>query len=162
MTWTVYLAGEIHSNWRDEIESSMADSSADVSGDDRATSKHDNAIRFVGPVTDHSASDDCGVEILGDEPSQFWHDRKGAGINSIRTRALLEKSDIVVVKFGDKYRQWNAAFDAGYAIAKQKPLIVIHPAELQHALKEIDAAAAAVCERPDQVAAILHYVIQSQ
>lgn len=148
MTWTVYLAGEIHSNWRDDLQNAATEAALPVS--------------FVSPVTDHSASDDCGAEILGGEPTAFWHDRKGAGINSIRTQVLLEQCDVVVVKFGEKYRQWNAAFDAGYAIAKQKPLIVIHPPEIQHALKEIDAAASAVCERTEQVVSILRYVLQQK
>ena len=147
MRWTVYLAGEIHSPWRAELA--------------RAVDKHGLSVEFVGPVTDHSASDDCGADILGDESEPFWRDRKGAGINAIRTRVLLERADLVVVKFQDQYRQWNAAFDAGLAVAAGKPLIVLHPPGLQHALKEIDAAACAVAESTDQVAEILRYVTQS-
>lgn len=145
MAWTVYLSGEIHTDWRERIiEASRA---------------VDLPITFSGPVTDHAASDDCGVAILGAEADKFWHDRKGAGVNAIRTRTLIGKADIVVVRFGEKYKQWNAAFDAGYAAALGKPLIIVHGAEHAHALKEVDAAAEAVAETPEQVAAILAYVI---
>lgn len=141
-TLTVYLAGEIHSNWRDEIR-------AACEGLD---------IALTHPVIDHAASDDCGVRILGDEQDPFWHDRKGAGINAIRTRAALGRADVVVVRFGEQYKQWNAAFDAGQAVAMGKPLIMLHPAEHRHALKEIDAAASAVCESTEQVGQILRYI----
>ena len=114
-------------------------------------------MRFYAPVTDHAASDDCGVTILGAEQNKFWHDRKGAGVNAIRTRTLIEKADIVVVRFGDKYKQWNAAFDAGYAAALGKSLIILHGPDHQHALKEVDEAAEAVAESPEQVVAILNY-----
>ncbi|MEM0898329.1 MAG: YtoQ family protein [Pseudomonadota bacterium] len=145
MTWNVYLSGEIHTDWRDEIERG-----ANASGLD---------IKFSSPVTHHEASDDCGVAILGGEPNKFWHDHKGAQMNAIRTRTLLEKADIVVVRFGEKYKQWNAAFDAGYAAALGKPLIIMHQDEHAHALKEVDAAALAVTKTPQQVVDILRYVI---
>jgi len=145
MNTTVYLSGEIHSDWRSEIIHGI-----------RAANL---AIDVLTPVTDHAASDNVGEDILGKEDSAIWKDHKAAKINSIRIRNGIEKSDIVVVKFGDKYRQWNAAFDAGYAVAKGKALIVIHPPEFTHALKEIDAAALAVAERPSQVVAILQYVV---
>jgi len=119
-------------------------------------------IQFSAPVTDHAASDDCGVVILGQESDKFWHDRKGAGINAIRTRTQIEKADIVVVRFGDKYKQWNAAFDAGYAAALGKQLIILHPPEHAHALKEVDEAASAVAETPAQVIDILRYVISGE
>lgn len=144
-TWTVYLAGEIHSGWRDEIEAACADAGLPV--------------RFSAPVTDHAVSDDCGVAILGEEESSFWKDRKGAGLNAIRTRTAIGDADVVVVRFGEKYRQWNAAFDAGQAAALGKPLVVLHPPEHAHALKEIDAAAQAVAETPEQVVRILAYVV---
>ncbi|HIN94250.1 MAG TPA: YtoQ family protein, partial [Planctomycetes bacterium] len=115
-----------------------------------------------GPVTDHAASDDTGAEILGAETDPFWHDRKGAGLNALRTRTMLDQADLVIVRFGDKYRQWNAAFDAGLAVATQKPLIVIHSPELQHALKEIDAAACAVAETTAQVVEILGYISRQE
>jgi len=140
---TVYLAGEIHSDWRKEI----------VEGAER----EGLPVEFVSPVTDHEASDEVGVAILGAEEKAVWKDHKGAKINAIRTRTALERADLVVVKFGEKYRQWNAAFDAGYAAALGTPLIVIHPPEFTHALKEICAAAQAVAERPAQVVEILRY-----
>ena len=143
MSLTLYLSGEIHSHWREQIISGAA--GMDVS--------------FTGPVTDHAASDDCGVAILGDEPNKFWHDHKGAKINAIRTRKAIADADVVVVRFGDKYKQWNAAFDAGYASALGKSLIVMHGAEHQHALKEVDAAALAVVETPAEIVRILQYVI---
>lgn len=141
--WTIYLSGEIHSDWRQRIENSAADL----------------PTTFTAPVTDHAASDNCGVEILGPEENSFWKDHKGAQINAIRNRTLIRNADVVVVRFGNQYRQWNAAFDAGFAVACDKPLIVLHPAELQHALKEIDAAALAVADAPDQVVEILRYVV---
>ena len=143
MSLTLYLSGEIHSDWREQIISGAA--GMDVS--------------FTGPVTDHAASDDCGVAILGDEPNKFWHDHKGAKINAIRTRKAIADADVVVVRFGDKYKQWNAAFDAGYASALGKSLIIMHGAEHQHALKEVDAAALAVVETPAEIVHILQYVI---
>ena len=143
MSLTLYLSGEIHSDWREQIISGAA--GMDVS--------------FTGPVTDHAASDDCGVAILGVEPNKFWHDHKGAKINAIRTRKAIADADVVVVRFGDKYKQWNAAFDAGYASALGKSLIVMHGAEHQHALKEVDAAALAVVETPAEIVRILQYVI---
>jgi len=119
-------------------------------------------VSFSAPVTNHAASDDCGVEILGAEPNKFWHDHKGAQINAIRTSTLIEKADVVVVRFGDKYKQWNAAFDAGMAAALGKPLIIMHGPEHAHALKEVDAAALAVAETVDQIIAILRYVIRGE
>ncbi len=139
----IYLSGEIHTDWRDQIIAACGDLN----------------VSFDGPVTDHAASDDCGVEILGAEPNKFWHDRKGAQLNAIRTRTGIEQADVVVVRFGEKYKQWNAAFDAGYAAALGKPLIVMHQDEHQHALKEVDAAALVVAQTPQQVAAALRYVM---
>ncbi len=146
MALNIYMSGEIHTDWREQIIDGAK--GLDVS--------------FNSPVTDHAASDDCGVAILGDEPDKFWHDNKGAKINAIRTRKGIADADIVVVRFGDKYKQWNAAFDAGYAAALGKSLIVLHGAEHQHPLKEVDAAALAVAERPDQVVEILRYVLQGR
>jgi len=139
----VYLSGEIHTDWREQII-------AGAEGLD---------IEFSSPATDHDASDDCGVAILGAEPNKYWHDHKGAMVNAIRTRKGLQDADIVVVRFGEKYKQWNAAFDAGYAAALGKSLIILHGADHQHALKEVDAAALAVAEEPRQVVEILRYVL---
>jgi YtoQ family protein len=148
MTWNVYLSGEIHTGWREEIEEGVR--------------KAGLPVTFAAPVTNHEASDDCGVAILGAEQNKFWHDNKGANLNAIRTRTLMEKADVVVVRFGDKYRQWNAAFDAGYASALGKAMIVMHGPDHQHALKEVDAAALAVTETPAQVVDILRYVIEGK
>lgn len=144
MALHVYLSGEIHTDWRDQIIAGAA-------GLD---------VTFSSPVTDHAASDDCGVEILGAEPNKFWHDHKGAKMNAIRTRKAIADADIVVVRFGEKYKQWNAAFDAGYAAALGKSLVIMHGADHQHALKEVDAAALAVVETPDEIVRILRYVLE--
>ncbi|MEQ9619599.1 MAG: YtoQ family protein [Deltaproteobacteria bacterium] len=141
--WNVYLSGEIHSDWRERV----------IEGSSGLP------LRFHSPITDHEASDMCGVQILGDEDSNFWRDRKGAGINSIRTNTLIINSDIVIVRFGPKYKQWNAAFDAGYASALGKPVITLHDEEHDHALKEVDAAARATTRTPAQVVEILRYII---
>ena len=147
-TWNVYLSGEIHSDWRQRIESGVQAAGLPVT--------------LLAPVTDHGRSDNCGVAILGDEPDAYWKDRKGAGVNAIRTRTLIERADVVVVRFGDKYRQWNAAFDAGFAAALGKPIVVLHDPELGHALKEVDAAAQAVAETPEQVVQVLSYAIEGR
>ena len=144
----VYLSGEIHTNWRTEI--------IDL------CKKENLNINFTSPVTDHEASDNCGVDILGMEEKRFWKDNKGAKINSIKTKKSIKDCDLVIVKFGDKYKQWNAAFDAGYAVGNNKSLIVMHSSENQHALKEIDAAALAVVNNNDQVIKILDYVINGK
>lgn len=146
--WNVYLSGEIHTDWRQQIKDKCAEAGLPIS--------------FTSPVTDHEASDDCGVVILGAEPDKFWHDHKGAKINAIRTRNLIDAADIVVVRFGDKYKQWNAAFDAGYAAALDTPLIIMHGPENAHALKEVDAAALAVAETVDEIVAILRYVTRGE
>ena len=140
----VYLAGEIHTNWREELAEKCNFAKLD--------------IQFTSPVTNHENSDNCGIEILGNEDKNFWKDNKGASINSIRTKKSIEDCDIVIVKFGEKYKQWNAAFDAGYAAALNKSIIVIHNDDHQHALKEVDAAASAVASNNEQVVRILKYV----
>jgi len=146
MTLNIYLSGEIHTDWRDQI----IDAAKDLD------------VTFSAPVTDHAASDDCGVAIMGAEDNKFWHDNKGAKLNAIRTRHGIETADIVVVRFGEKYKQWNAAFDAGMAAALGKSLIVMHQADHAHALKEVDAAALAVVQEPLQVVQILRYVLDGQ
>jgi len=147
-TWVVYLAGEIHSDWRERIAAGVADAGLPVV--------------LTHPVTDHAASDDCGVAILGAEDDKFWHDHKGAGVNAIRTGTLISEADVVIVRFGDKYKQWNAAFDAGQAAALGTPLITLHPPEHDHALKEVDRAALAVAREPEQIVAILRYAIEGR
>ena len=142
----VYLSGEIHSDWREEII--------------KLCNKEDLSIKFSSPNTNHESSDNCGVEILGAEEKNFWKDNKGASINSIKTKKSIKDSDVVVVKFGEKYKQWNAAFDAGVASALNKSIIIIHNDEHQHALKEIDASASAVAKDQHQVVRILKYILQ--
>ena len=142
----IYLSGEIHTNWRDEIMEPCQ-------GLD---------VTFTSPVLDHAASDDCGVAILGAEDNKFWHDNKGAKVNAIRTRKAISNADVVVVRLGEKYKQWNAAFDAGYAAALGKSLIIMHGDDHQHALKEVDAAALAVTSTSAEVAQILKYVLHGE
>lgn len=146
--WNVYLAGEIHSDWRQRIRSGVEEAGLPV--------------ELTAPVTDHAASDDCGVATLGAEEESFWKDHKGAKVNAIRTRTLIGEADVVVVRFGDEYRQWNAAFDAGWAAASGKALVTLHPEEHDHALKEVDGAALAVARQPEQVVDVLRYVIEGQ
>ena len=144
----MYLSGEIHTDWRERIERGAAEAGLDV--------------QFGSPVTDHAASDAAGTAILGVQERPFWNDNLGAGVNAIRTRTLIERADVVVVRFGEQYRQWNAAFEAGYAAALGKPLITLHPPELDHALKEVNRAALATCREPEQVVAILRYAIEGR
>ena len=146
MKYSIYLSGEIHSDWRERITIGLKEQHIDVN--------------IYGPITNHEASDEVGVRILGPEENNFWKDHKAAKINALRTQTLIEKSDIVVVRFGDKYKQWNAAFDAGLAIGLGKPIIVMHSPDLTHPLKEIDGAAMAVTETPEQVVEILKYINQ--
>ena len=143
MTWTVYLSGEIHSDWRQQIMQGAIDLGLPV--------------EFTSAVTDHAASDAAG-DFLGEETSGFWRDHKSSKVNAIRTRTLIRKCDLAVVRFGDKYRQWNAAFEAGYFAALGKPYITLHDPDLVHALKEVDAAAMAWATTPQQVVELLKYL----
>ena len=145
MSFKVYLSGEIHSDWRDRIVQGINSAGLD--------------IETTSPVTVHEASDDVGDNILGRESDGFWKDHKSAKINAIRTKSHIENADVVVVRFGEKYKQWNAAFDAGIASALGKPVITLHDSSLTHPLKEVDAAALAVTETPEQVVEILKYVL---
>ena len=145
MTWNIYLSGEIHTDWRERIAEGL---------------KQENLpVTLTSPNTDHASSDDCGDQLLGSEEKPFWKDHKASKINAIRTRNLIERADVVVVRFGDKYKQWNAAFDAGYAAALGKSIITLHDPEITHALKEVDAAALAVAQTPEEVVNIMKYVI---
>jgi len=148
MPCDVYLAGEIHSDWRERIAAGANEAGLDVV--------------FTSPVTDHGASDDVGIAILGEESDGFWKDHKGAGVNAIRTQTLIRQADVVVVRFGEKYKQWNAAFDAGFAAALGKPIVTLHPPDHDHALKEIDRAAQATAESPEQVVDVLRYVLDGK
>jgi len=146
MSYTIYLSGEIHTNWRDQIQQGITDNQLD--------------IETLTPITDHEKSDNIGTDILGAEENNFWKDHKAAKINSLRTNNYISRSDIIIIRFSDKYKQWNAAFDAGIATALGIPIIVMHTPELTHPLKEIDAVALAVTETPQQVVEILKYISQ--
>ncbi len=146
MSYTIYLAGEIHSDWRDQIQQGITARQLD--------------IKILTPITDHDKSDNVGTDILGTEENNFWKDHKSAKINALRTNNAIRRSDIVIIRFGDKYRQWNTAFEAGIATALDIPIIVIHSANLTHPLKEIDAAALVVATTPQQVVEILAYISQ--
>ena len=144
MEWLVYLSGEIHTDWREQIQAGAKANNLPVS--------------FATAVTDHEASDAAG-DVLGEESSKFWRDHKSSKVNTIRTKTLIEHCDIAVVRFGDKYKQWNAAFDAGCCAALGKPYITLHDEDIIHPLKEVDAAAMAWAKTPNQVVEILKYVI---
>ena len=143
MSYRIYLSGEIHTDWRDALK-------AACEGLD---------IEWLAPVTVHEASDDVADSILGTQPSPFYRDHAAAKINAIRIQNHIRSADLVVVRFGDKYKQWNAAFDAGYAAASGKPYIVLHDESITHPLKEVDASAHAVCQTVEQVAEIIRYVL---
>jgi YtoQ family protein len=147
MNWNIYLSGEIHSDWRAQLIDGAA--------------AHKLPVTFTSAVTDHEASDAAG-DVLGEEVSSFWRDHKSSKVNSIRTRTLIGNCDLAIVRFGDKYKQWNAAFDAGYCAALGKPYITLHNEDIVHALKEVDGAAMAWATTPAQVVEILSYVISAQ
>ena len=144
MNWTVYLSGEIHTDWREQI----------IAG----AKALNLPLTFTSAVTDHDASDAAG-DVLGAEEQNFWRDHKSSKVNGIRTKTLIEQADVVVVRFGDKYKQWNAAFDAGYCAALGKPYITLHDENIIHPLKEVDAAAMAWAQTPQQVVEVLRYVV---
>jgi len=146
MSYTIYLSGEIHSDWREQIKQGIIDKQLD--------------IEVLSPITDHDTSDNVGSNILGAEENSFWKDHKAAKINALRSNSYISRSDIVVIRFGEKYKQWNAAFDAGIATGLGIPTIIMHAPELTHPLKEVDAAALAVTETPQQVVEILEYISQ--
>ena len=143
MIWTVYLSGEIHTDWREQIQAGAAELGLPV--------------EFTAPVTDHGASDAAG-DLLGKPDHSFWRDHQSSKVNGIRTKTLIEQCDIAVIRFGDKYKQWNAAFDAGYCAALGTPYITLHDEDIIHPLKEVDAAAMAWAQTPEQVVEILKYV----
>ena len=147
MNWNVYLSGEIHTDWRQQV----------ING----AREHDLPVTFTSAVTNHEASDAAG-DALGPESGSFWRDHKSAKVNGIRTKTLLEKCDVAIVRFGDKYKQWNAAFDAGYCAAIGKPYITLHNEDIIHPLKEVDASAMAWARTPAQVVEILSYVISAR
>lgn len=147
MDWTVYLSGEIHTDWRQQIE--------------QGANSNQLPVTFTSAVTDHTASDAAG-DVLGEESVNYWRDHKSSKVNGIRTKTLIERCDVAVVRFGDKYKQWNTAFDAGYCAALGKPYITLHDEDIVHPLKEVDAAAMAWAQTPEQVVEILKYVIDKE
>ena len=147
MKWTVYLSGEIHSDWRQQI----------VDG----CRANNLPVVFTSAVTDHMASDSAG-DLLGEEQSNFWRDHKSSKVNAIRTKTLIKNCDVAVVRFGAKYKQWNAAFDAGMCAALDKPYITLHDEDIIHPLKEVDASAMAWATRPGQVVELLQYVTATE
>ena len=140
MNFNIYLSGEIHTDWRQKIIEGCKGS----------------GFSFFSAVTDHEASDAAG-DVLGKEENSFWRDHKSAKVNAIRTKTLIDQCDIAIIRFGDKYKQWNAAFDAGYCAALDKPYITLHSEDIIHPLKEVDAAALAWTTTPEQVVEILKY-----
>ena len=147
MQLTVYLSGEIHTDWRDQIKDGCE--------------KHGLEIDFTSAVTVHEASDAAG-DMLGAEDNPFWRDHKSAKVNAIRIKTLIEQCDVAVVRFGEKYKQWNAAFDAGYCAALGTPYITLHEQDIIHPLKEVDAAAMAWAITPEQVVEMLAYVVKQK
>jgi len=147
MIWTVYLSGEIHTDWREQIQAG-----AEAAG---------LPVEFTAPVTHHESSDAAG-DVLGKPEVPFWRDHQSAKVNGIRTKTLLEQCDVAVIRFGDKYKQWNAAFDAGYCAAMGTPYITLHDEDIIHPLKEVDAAAMAWAQTPEQVVEVLKYVTSTK
>lgn len=145
MHYTIYLSGEIHSSWRDEIKQGCKEANLDIT--------------FLSALDDHEASDAAG-DVLGDEDKQFWRDHKSAKINVLRTKAMIAKSDIVIIRFGEKYKQWNVAFDAGICTALNKSYITLHDEKLIHPLKEVDATALAWTTSTEQIVEILKYTMR--
>ncbi len=142
--WQVYLSGEIHTDWRQQI----------IQG----AEKLGLPVQFSSAVTDHDASDAAG-DLLGNESNSFWRDHKSAKVNAIRIKTELEQADLAIIRFGDKYKQWNAAFDAGYCAALGTPYITLHDESIIHPLKEVDASAMAWAQNTDQVVEILRYLM---
>ena len=147
MTYNVYLSGEIHTDWRQKIMDGCEGLNL--------------AVTFSSAVTDHDASDAAG-DLLGEEEIEFWRDHKSAKVNAIRIQTAIEKCDLAVIRFGDKYKQWNAAFDAGYCAASGKPYVTLHDDQIIHPLKEVDASAMAWARTPEQVVGILKYIVGKQ
>jgi len=147
MNWTIYLSGEIHTDWREKI---MTGAKA-----------NNLPVTFTSAVTHHEDSDAAG-DVLGIERGTFWRDHKSAKVNAIRTKTLIENCDLAIVRFGDKYKQWNAAFEAGFCAAMDTPYITLHDDTIIHPLKEVDAAAMAWAKTPEEVVDVLKYVTTAQ
>ena len=146
MNLTIYLAGEIHTDWREELK-------------EKSKALNLN-IDFVSPMTDHEKSDNIGDMILGEQPTPIAKDEAASKINNLRTQLLMQKSDLVIALFGEKYKQWNTAMDASAAITMNKPLILIRPENSHHALKELSNKANVTVETVDQALKVLHYIFE--
>lgn len=143
---TIYLAGEIHGAWREELRSALETRSLPV--------------EFVGPQENHDRSDAVGEDILGEQPSARYRDLMGARANTLRTRVLMRRADLVIAYFGEQYKQWNTAADAGAAVAAGIPLLLVRDAKLTHALKELDALATMTVETLAQAAEAVAYIFE--
>ncbi len=143
---TVYLAGQIHDDWREEVKQKAKEKNL--------------PLKFVGPQTDHDLSDNIGEEILGEQPSNLYKDDAASDINNFRTQVLMQKADIVIALFGEKYKQWNTAMDASTAIALNKPTIIIRPTSLIHPLKELSNKANVTVETVDQALEVIRYIFR--
>jgi YtoQ family protein len=148
MELTVYLAGEIHSDWRSEIKEKAKTLQLPLS--------------FVGPMENHERSDNIGEEILGEQPDPVFKDDRASDLNNLRTEVLMQKADLVVALFGEKYKQWNTAMDASAAVAKGKPLILIRPRELHHPLKELSNKSNVTVESVNQAIKALSYIFEEK
>jgi YtoQ family protein len=146
MELTVYLAGQIHDDWRDEVA--------------KLAKERNLPLTFVGPQTNHDRSDHIGEEILGKQPGSFYKDDAASDINNFRTQVLMQKSDIVIALFGEKYKQWNTAMDASTAIAMNKPTIIIRPESLIHPLKELSNKANVTVETVEQALDVIRYIYE--
>ena len=143
---TVYLAGQIHDDWRQRLR--------DLAGE------RDLRVQFVGPQEDHDVSDNIGEQVLGKQPNARWKDELASQFNNLRTRVLLNRADVVVALFGEKYRQWNTAMDASAAIALGKPTVIVRQPDLHHALKELSERAQVTVETPEQALEALAYIVR--
>ncbi|MFW6202093.1 MAG: YtoQ family protein [Gemmatimonadota bacterium] len=145
-TLTIYLAGEIHNPWRDELRGHLE--------------RRDLPVEFVGPQEAHDRSDDVGEDILGEQPNQRYRDLMGARVNTLRTRVLMRRADLVVAYFGEQYKQWNTAADAGAAAASGIPLVLVRDEKLVHALKELDALATMTVTDLEEAADAIAYIFE--
>jgi YtoQ family protein len=142
----IYAAGEIHSEWRDELR--------------RHLEKLEVEVEIVGPQEVHDRSDSVGEDILGEQPGPRYRDLQGARVNTLRTRVLMQRADLCVAYFGPKYKQWNTASDAGAAVASGLPLVLVRAEEHIHALKEMDALATLTVETLEQAAQAVAYIFE--
>lgn len=146
MKFTVYLAGQIHDDWRKEVA--------------QLIEERDLPFALVAPQTNHDLSDAIGENILGEQPTNYHKDDAASDINNLRTTLLMNKADLVIAYFGEDYRQWNTAMDATTAINQGKPLIIVRPTSLIHALKELSNKANVTVETVEQALEILAYVVE--